>query len=47
VIKNVAIRQPAAHAQQKCTSEQIGHFDGTFQRDLTSFQLIDFLGEMR
>jgi hypothetical protein len=39
--------QPGAHAQQKCALEQIGHFDGTFQRDLTSFQMIDFFGEMR
>jgi hypothetical protein len=39
--------QPGAHAQQKCTLEQIGHFNGTFQRNLTSVQLIDFLGEMR
>jgi hypothetical protein len=39
--------QPGAHAQQKCTLEQIGDFNGTFQKDLTSFQLIDFFGEMR
>jgi hypothetical protein len=43
--------QPSAHAQQKRTLEQIGDFNGTFQRDLTSFQLIDLRvalqGEMR
>jgi hypothetical protein len=39
--------QPGAHAQQKCPLKQIGHFKAAFQRDLTSFQLIDFLGEMR
>jgi hypothetical protein len=39
--------QPGAHAQQKCTLEQIGDFNGTFQGSLTSFQMIDFFGEMR
>jgi hypothetical protein len=39
--------QPGAHAQQKCAFKQIGHFNGTFQWDLTSFQLIDFFWEMR
>jgi hypothetical protein len=29
--------QPSAHAQQKCTLEQISDFDGTFQWVLTSF----------
>jgi hypothetical protein len=39
--------ETCAHAQQKRTLEQIGDFDGTFQWVLTSFQLIDFFGEMR
>ena len=47
VVSDPDLVKPAAHAQQKCALEQIGHFDGTFQRDLTSFQMIDFFGEMR
>jgi hypothetical protein len=39
--------QSAAAAQQKCALEQIGHFDGTLHKGLTSFQVLDFLGEMR
>jgi hypothetical protein len=39
--------QPGAHAQQKCALEQIGYFNGTLHKGLTSFQLIDFFGEMR
>jgi hypothetical protein len=39
--------QPAAHAQQKRALEQIGDFNGALHKSLTSFQLIDFYGEMR
>jgi hypothetical protein len=47
VVSDINPVQAAAHAQQKCAPEQIGHFDGSFQRDLTSFQVLDFFGEMR
>jgi hypothetical protein len=47
VVSDPDLVQPGAHAQQKCTLEQIGDFNGTFQKDPTSFQLIDFFGEMR
>jgi hypothetical protein len=39
--------QTAAHAQQKCAFVQIGHFDGTLHKGLTSFQILVFFGEMR
>jgi hypothetical protein len=39
--------QPASHAQQKRAFKQIGYFKAAFQRVITSFQQIDFLGEMR
>jgi len=39
--------QTCAHAKQKCALKQVGHFKGSVQKDLTSFQLIDFFGEMR
>jgi hypothetical protein len=44
---NPNARQIAAAGQKIGATEQIGDFNGTFQRNLTSFQLIDFLGEMR
>jgi hypothetical protein len=47
VVADPDLIQSATHAQQKCTPEQIGDFDGTFQWDLTSFQLLDLFEEMR
>jgi hypothetical protein len=47
VVSDPHLGQLGPAAQQKCPFEQIGHFDGALHRDLTSFQLIDFLGEMR
>jgi hypothetical protein len=47
VVSDPDFVQPGAHAQQKCALEQIGDFNGTFQKDPTSFQLIVFFGEMR
>jgi hypothetical protein len=47
IVSDPHLIQPAAHTQQKCTLEQIGHFDGTFHCGLNSFQILDFFGEMR
>jgi hypothetical protein len=47
VVSDLHLVQPCAHAQQKYAFKQIGDFNGTFQKVLTSFQLIDFFGEMR
>jgi hypothetical protein len=47
VISDSDLIQPAAHAQQKGPLEQIGHFDGTLHKGFTSFQILDFFGEMR
>jgi hypothetical protein len=47
VISDTDFSQMAAAAQQKCAFEQIGDFNGTFQKDLTSFQVLDFFGQMR
>ena len=47
VISDLHPVQTGTHAQQKRTLEQIRDFNGTLQKALTSFQLIDFFGEMR
>jgi hypothetical protein len=47
VVSDPHLHQIGPVAQQKCTLEQIGDFNGTFQRNLTSFQLLDLFGEMR
>jgi hypothetical protein len=47
VVSDLHLHQISPVAQQKCTLEQIGDFNGTFQRNLTSFQTVDFLGKMR
>jgi len=47
VVADLDLFQSAATAQQKCTLEQISHFDGTLHKGFTSFQMLDFFGEMR